>query len=143
MKKIYLVCCLALSSLVSHAQTTVGYTYDAAGNRVNRTILLPSPSGGQKIPPSSKDRMYSDRILENTVKIYPNPTDGELKVSIAELKSTDSGSITVYTTQGTQILQTNQISSEVVINLYDQPSGMYLLKITINNNSTTWKIIKK
>lgn len=29
------------------------------------------------------------------------------------------------------------------IDISSQPTGIYLLRITINNSSTTWKIIKK
>ena len=34
-------------------------------------------------------------------------------------------------------------TDNIDINISDQPTGIYLLRITINNNSTTWKIIKK
>lgn len=38
----------------------------------------------------------------------------------------------------------NDVNKESLeINISNQPAGVYLLRITINNNSTIWKIIKK
>ena len=48
MKKIYLLPILALLPLVSSAQGTIGYSYDAAGNRVTREIVMPVPKAMAK-----------------------------------------------------------------------------------------------
>ena len=48
-----------------------------------------------------------------------------------------------YTTQGTQIVTNNVNKDSFEINVSNQPAGIYLLRITINNKSTIGKIIKK
>ncbi|MCI7284887.1 MAG: T9SS type A sorting domain-containing protein [Prevotella sp.] len=37
----------------------------------------------------------------------------------------------------------NVRTGHVDIDISNHPAGVYLLRITINNHSTTWKIIKK
>ena len=48
-----------------------------------------------------------------------------------------------YTTLGVQILAKKIETDNIDINISNQPNGVYLLQITINGKSTTWKIVKK
>jgi hypothetical protein len=144
MKKIYLLPILALLPLVSSAQGTIGYSYDAAGNRVKREIVVPVPKAMAKQQTFAADgQAFTDMLRDHTVKIYPNPTEGALQVSISGLTGTDKCSLGVYTSQGAQVLTENVKSDHVDIDISNHPAGVYLLRITINNHSTTWKIIKK
>lgn len=144
MKKIYLLPILALLPLVSSAQGTIGYSYDAAGNRVKREIVMPVPKAMAKQQTFAADgQAFTDMLRDHTVKIYPNPTEGALQVSISGLTGTDKCSLGVYTSQGAQILTENVKTDHVDIDISNHPAGVYLLRITINNHSTTWKIIKK
>ena len=82
MKKIYLLPILALLPLVSSAQGTIGYSYDAAGNRVKREIVMPVPKAMAKQQTFAADgQAFTDMLRDHTVKIYPNPTEGGLQVS--------------------------------------------------------------
>lgn len=144
MKKIYLLPILALLPLVSSAQGTIGYSYDAAGNRVKREIVMPVPKAMAKQQTFAADgQAFTDMLRDHTVKIYPNPTEGGLQVSISGLTGTDKCSLGVYTSQGAQVLTENVRTDHVDIDISNHPAGVYLLRITINNHSTTWKIIKK
>ena len=86
---------------------------------------------------------FTDMLNEHDIKIYPNPTYGFLKLSIYGLKGTDKCSMSLYTTKGAQIMAYDVNKESLEINISNQPAGVYLLRITINNNSTIWKIIKK
>lgn len=86
---------------------------------------------------------YSERLREHSVKIYPNPTQGNLKVSISGLENSDKCHLDVYSIQGTQILAFDVNSDNANVDISNQPNGVYMLQITINGKSTTWKIIKK
>ena len=144
MKKIYLLPIRALLPLVSSAQGTIGYSDDGAGNCVKREIVMPGPKAMAKQQTFAADgQAFADMLRDHTVKIYPNPTEGGLQVSISGLTGTDKCSLEVYTSQGAQVLTENARTGHVDINISNQPAGVYLLRITINNHSTTWKIIKK
>ncbi len=116
-----------------------------------RTLRLSAPTGfhrATRIPfsrPPIEVMLHRGwhKLEDYNIKIYPNPTHGFLKVSISGLKSTDKCSMCLYTTQGTQIITNNVNKDGFEINISNQPIGIYLLRITINNNSTIWKIVKK
>ena len=144
MRKIYLLFYLALLPVASSAQDKIGYSYDAAGNRVKREIVVSAPKAMAKRQTfSSEDQIFSDMLRGHSVRIYPNPTEGALKISVTGLKGEDKCMLGVYTAQGAQVLTENVKTDNVDINISNHPAGIYLLRITINNNSTTWKIIKK
>ena len=144
MRKFHLLFYLTLLPIVSSAQDRIGYSYDAAGNRVKREIVMPVPKAMAKQQTCAADgQAFTDMLRDHTVKIYPNPTEGGLQVSISGLTGTDKCSLEVYTSQGAQVLTENARTGHVDINISNQPAGVYLLRITINNHSTTWKIIKK
>ncbi|EFA92861.1 hypothetical protein HMPREF0650_0333 [Hoylesella buccalis ATCC 35310] len=49
----------------------------------------------------------------------------------------------VYSIQGTQIFAFDVSSDNADVDISNQPNGVYLLQITINGQSTTWKIVKQ
>lgn len=78
--------------------------------------------------------------------IYPNPSNGYITVEIENSSLNSSNTIEVYNTLGMLVLKTkrlNQNSNEIShkIDLRSLDSGIYLVKININNNSYTEKII--
>ncbi len=135
---------MALLPVVSSAQDRIGYSYDASGNRIKREIVMPVPKAMAKQQNFSSDNhSFSDMLRDHSIKIYPNPTKGSLKICISGLKGTDKCSLEVYTTQGAQILAEKVKTDNIDINISNQPNGVYLLQITINGKSTTWKIVKQ
>ncbi len=68
---------------------------------------------------------------ESTLQIYPNPTSG-----IITIESNDFSSVDIYDVSGKFIIKT----SEKIVNLNTQPSGIYFLKI---KDSTGKSILRK
>lgn len=135
---------LTLLPVVSSAQGRIGYSYDAAGNRVKRQIIMPVPKTMAKQQNFSSDNQsFSDMLCDHSVKIYPNLSKGVLKICIFGLKDSDKCSLGVYTTQGVQILAKKIKTDNTDVDISNQPNGVYLLQIAINGKSTTWKIVKK
>jgi hypothetical protein len=74
-----------------------------------------------------------------TLNVFPNPTSGLINVVSDHLKKLN---IEIYNVQGKLII-TTEISSNLQLNLEQQPEGIYLIKFTdINGASTTRKVIK-
>lgn len=142
MRKFHLLFCLALLPVVSSAQDRIGYSYDASGNRIKREIIM-QPSKAKQQTFETERQVFSDMLQEHDVKIYPNPTDGILKVRISGIKNTDKCSLAIYTMRGDRVILDERQQYNFDVNISNQPAGTYLLRITINNQSTTWKIIKK
>ena len=143
MRKIFLYFCFMLFSAFVFSQSKIGYAYDMAGNRIKREIVMSASQAMAKKQSFESQDFYSERLREHSVKIYPNPTQGNLKVSISGLENSDKCHLDVYSIQGTQILAFDVNSDNANVDISNQPNGVYMLQITINGKSTTWKIIKK
>ena len=60
----------------------IAFTYDKAGNRIERkTFLLKSSSASENEP----EQLFEDSLADQEIRIYPNPTEGHLMVSISPL----------------------------------------------------------
>jgi hypothetical protein len=143
MKRLCLSVIILLSS-ASHgfSQNSVRYTYDASGNRISRSIVL-NTRQSQKKKTSQENGMYGDMLAEKKITISPNPTEGHLKVLITGKSDTDKCSLSVFSTSG-QLVDTHpEIGECTEIDLSNHPNGYYILKININNETSSWKIIKK
>jgi hypothetical protein len=165
------------------------FTYDASGNRTNRTIVFSSPSQAPSQAPPSEDnddesisknesnfastgegnfafskdedndppmsspempennsipeKIYTDKLKESDVLIYPNPTKGVLAVEIRNKNPQIQHQLTVLNLNGSIIFQKSHIGDYTQIDLSSQPKGVYLLRISSQDSFITWKIIKE
>ncbi len=118
----------------------IAYSYDAAGNRIERkTIKLTKSTEAIRAQAS----VFIDELSKRTVKIYPNPTKGQLKVEIFELDNSDKGTISIYNRQGRLITKKNISVSTLDFDISTQPDGLYVMHIEINGQVSTWKILKQ
>jgi hypothetical protein len=84
-----------------------------------------------------KDINVSIKTIDDSdnIKIYPNPTTGDLIIDAKKVKS-----IEVYNSIGSLVSNYKNTNKISIKNL---PNGIYILSITIENNRTIKKIIKK
>ncbi|MBI5218326.1 MAG: T9SS type A sorting domain-containing protein [Bacteroidia bacterium] len=165
---------LVLISFVGYSQTTpyVCYGYDASGNRINRTIIIPPNPNGRHSNPA--DTTHIDTLATalqeqelqpvketlsggQTVSIYPNPTKGILVVEITNLQGavastvrpcslpagSVSASLQIFDLAGKLYYSKSNLTGREEIDFGDAPAGIYGLKISIDEKYTEWKIIKQ
>ena len=77
----------------------------------------------------------------NTLKLVPNPTDGIIHVDLPE--NTTNVLITVYNIYGKRVLSQNIDKTNAFIDITKYSSGLYLVKLKIDNKSYIKKIIKE
>tara|TARA_Y100001954_G_C15418540_1_gene411032 strand:+ start:238 stop:606 length:369 start_codon:yes stop_codon:yes gene_type:complete len=116
---------------------TVEFKYDEAGNRVKREIL---PLSGA---PEHSDFVAEEITEEFGIRIYPNPTKGELKVELSGEIDFESSLIQVFTMQGVMLEQIEPVKRTNRVNLKDQAPGMYVLRMVLEGEVKTWTIIKQ
>jgi len=121
------------------AQQRVVYSYDLAGNRIEREIVIDP----QIRTTEDKIVEYTEKIAEASLHIYPNPTEGLLKIELRNIPEKQKIDIRLYDMKGNLILNRNDVSSPYEIDINDRPSGIYLLKVVSGELKTEWKIIKK
>ena len=130
---------LALILNIANAQT-ISYGYDACGNRILRQIVLEKNNKALE----AEDVPFSEEQLGATqVRIYPNPTHGHLKVVLQNTDETYNNSITIYSANGKQIANIPHAETETDIDISAQPNGIYLMRLCIGTEISTWKILKK
>ncbi|MCL2511284.1 MAG: T9SS type A sorting domain-containing protein [Bacteroidales bacterium] len=76
-----------------------------------------------------------------SVRVYPNPTRGELQVTSYELQVTG---IDIYDIMGKKLLTSplSLTSPETTLNIAHLPNGVYFIKIQTETGTITQKIIK-
>ena len=129
---------------------TYGYSYDAAGNRMARNILVLKAAkvdrtnnvafDNTKIDGKSKG---TDMLGDVTLNINPNPTAGLVEIDIINLSNESTGEILVFDIKGTLLFRQERITLKSEINLLDHPQGTYIIKIFVDDEVSEWKIIKE
>lgn len=126
-----------------YSQTTkYDYDYDLSGNRIERIIDLSKSASVENTASSVTDvQSISETLAGQTITIYPNPTKGKLKVSIRGFNESKAA-LQVFNMQGSMVFNKHVSGSTTEIDLSKHPAGMYIMKVTIGENTTDWKIIK-
>jgi hypothetical protein len=125
---------------IGNAQS-VTYGYDEAGNRTNRVIEIPQKSNA----PAQEEEAtaYSEILADLLIRIYPNPTDGFIRIEIQNLPAGETAHISVYKLSGESVTTKRGVTASTEIDITGQAAGIYLLKIIAGKEQTEWKIIKK
>lgn len=125
----------------SSASQTVSYTYDGSGNRTRREIVMSRKNAPNRA--GIYDIHVEDKLSDRDVRIYPNPTRGMLRVDIPDYLPDDYGQIHLYNLSGQTILTTSIHSSSTTLDISARQNGVYILHISLNGKSISWKIIKE
>jgi hypothetical protein len=80
-------------------------------------------------------------IESSNIKIYPNPTTGELFVTSDELHVTNMEVFDIICKKQSHVLRV--MGNENIINIAHMPAGIYFVKITTEAGKIVKKIIKK
>jgi hypothetical protein len=141
---------------------SLAYGYDAAGNMTSREIVIGSAKSAEmvsndsteiigetnsdskndaEIPDASSKNQFDELLGDNNVTIYPNPTQGQLRVAIGDIQPDDKVSVTVHSLAGTLLF--SGTLNDNLIDLNKAASGVYILTIVINDKSQNWRIVKE
>jgi hypothetical protein len=91
---------------------------------------------------SENERSIEGSIVntESDLKIYPNPNNG-----IFSLLSPDGNqkSVIIYDMMGKVVYTSETSSEEITIDISDEPKGVYLIKIKMNNTTEVRKLVNQ
>ena len=137
MKKLLVILILINVSCYCLAQQRIAYTYDLAGNRVNRhyfPMRMANPS--QAIDSSS--------IVEKKfgISVFPNPAPDKINVGITALEDGETAKVYLSDDQGKVLLMREQTSKLGTLELGNLKAGIYYIKVYIKSESVSYKIVK-
>ena len=127
--------------LFSFDNLIIGNNYDIVG------VMDYSYNSARILPRQTFDVLFSGvntLSMENNIKVYPNPTQGELKIENGELKI---GNIEIYDISGRQVLlssfgegrgEKSFGGGSVEVDISHLPAGVYFLRV----NGNMVKIVK-
>lgn len=120
-------------------QVNIAQWYFDAKEQVTTFINIVSTVGTQSVN-VTVDSSWYDGVEEagNSYEIYPNPTNGNIMVSGANINMVE-----VYNLCGQKVVSVNG-SQNVNVDMSSLESGVYMVKvIEVNGNSTVNKVVKK
>ena len=140
MKKLAIIFLLFLSA-GAYAQHNVVLTYDAAGNRIIRKVVNVGGSGQSGRTDQSENGVTEELTPDLQLTVYPNPVKETLNIkTTGEFTSYE---LVIMDLTGKILITTSVKKSEKRINLSQLPKGIYLLRATIEDQFTEWKIVKQ
>jgi len=157
MKKILLILIASMAASVLWGQTQVSFTYDDAGNRTLREVILPPPhdgndsllkaeqlSGADEVVPEQQESPHTLMIGEtHRISIFPNPNGGKFTVEVTEMTRQTMATVLLTNFSGSVIVEKPLTQRSTSIDISASPAGTYLLTIVINGHKESWKIVKQ
>lgn len=133
----------AFSGLSVFGQTgiPVEYVYDDAGNRVMRRVV--ELRMGHQTDGCADTSHY--QLLLNTTKmsVYPNPTDGVVTMELPAVDRQKRCVAKVYDSKGRPLFECAAVSGVIKVDLSGHPAGHYIVELTVGDERSAWKIIKR
>jgi len=123
-------------------QNHTEYVYDAAGNRIQRKVIILTPK--PKTESLEQVAPLTDSKGDYTFNLYPNPTQGEVQIEAdATFMELPQAMLRVYDMNGKQLSEQPFSSNRQLVDLSGEMSGSYVIRITASGYSNEWRIIKQ
>ncbi len=92
-----------------------------------------------KISTVNEGQLAANKAIENSFSIYPNPTNGSINITTPN----HNYHINIFNLQGQLVQKTETATGSKRINISNLASGIYLLQLTSEKASKTFKIVKQ
>lgn len=123
---------------------SIAYYYDDTGNRTDRVIVLQKSA----FISDSTSKVIHEKDLSSkgfNVILYPNPTDGVLRVEVAydDTEVTGDLQVEVYDLSGRIIFRRTASIGSNIVDFSEHSFGTYILLLKCGEVASRWKIIKR
>lgn len=137
MKKIIFLALLLVSALTTKGQQQLSYVYDAAGNRISRTIVVGAHNIEGEAP-----RTYIDTIDGRQLAINTGNGQPQLTIAVEEYNSSLTGEYSILDKKGTLLAKEELSNGTTLVEMEELPSGSYILNILLNGHPSRWELVK-
>jgi hypothetical protein len=133
----------------------IHYDYDETGNRTKRYIVLgkgnssdeetskKDEESSKEVEENTKTKEFEENLGEMTIKIYPNPTRGQLVVKISGLEPDETVDYQLFSNTGLLLDTKGKNNYEFKVDMARYSGGMYVLRLMIKGKISQWKILKE
>jgi len=143
MRRFILFVSMLCMSAGLHAQQTIAYTYDAAGNRTGRAVYTSRDEQEDELQSDEYGQDGLERSLYH-VTVAPNPTRGYLQVYVQELEDGDVCMLSLFDVTGRCVQTQSTRQMLTTLDLTTLGDGLYLLRVNIGEEDiAVVKIIKE
>ena len=144
MKRYIAIACFFLAlPLALHAQQPeVVFGYDAAGNRVSRTISVYKIAKNDSTQKQTTASEAIENAMLQTIVVYPNPTDGLVNIDF-NLPPEPKAYYILTAINGAQVEQGNLTATQTQLNLMNLGKGTYILQVVSGADKEKFKIVKQ
>lgn len=122
-----------------HAQV-YNFSYDSAGNRMQRKFVLNSRQSGEG--GEEPAAFFVDRVADYEVKIAPDADGRKVKVELSGVKCEANGNVVLYDMNGRKRSSVVIRHGAALLDMSRCGRGAYVMRITGDDESTSWKITK-
>jgi hypothetical protein len=143
MKKILICLCLTIiisKFMLAQDPCFIKYTYDASGNRINRSFVCEPYEIIPPLPNRPATTMESKAQSADDFIVTPNPSQGDFKLTLINIRTTTK--LTIYNHLGQIIKICNNVQHEDHIDLSKQSPGVYYFVLDYNRKKVTRKLTK-
>ena len=142
MKKHLLILGISSITYFTNAQPSVEYTYDLAGNRIQRNIIVVGGMAlhngdGEQAAQQLAELLPIEDEGDILINLYPNPTQADVDITI-DYQNVPQQVVTMslYDASG-KLIESKQVSdTRHQISLQQYPSGVYYLRMSSAENKT-------
>ena len=117
----------------------IQYTYDAAGNMIDRQYVC--NNSGVAVKENNVTLQKAMTTSQAVDVVYPNPTTG--RFTLRMVKSLKNAQIIIMDMQGRMIHQRNANGNMLQFDLSREAAGMYILRIQDEGETFTAKVLKQ
>jgi hypothetical protein len=142
--RFFYLCMVALLNICYVNGQAIQYDYDSNGNRTQKCIVLnKSAHINANTDNKYSTAEYKETLEEMTVKIYPNPTDGNLFVELSGITPDGCVDYQVISQTGNILEMKHKAGTTFNIDFDQYQKGVCFLILSIGNERSQWKIVKK
>ena len=115
-------------------------TFNALANGTYAVIVSTPQGCSDQSDCISIDAVGIEQIAEIAMSVQPNPTSGELSISMpTEL----SAQAQVFDAQGKLVIDLTNVSNGSTLNLTNMTTGVYMIRITAADSVQTFRVVKQ
>lgn len=125
MRTVYTFLAFLCASFCAYGQQYVSYAYDAAGNRVCRTIVLQSRAIRSEALQNDSS-FVQEMLVDASLRIYPNPVQSILTISLTDGQSQTPAIYSLLDTKGAQLQRGRLQAGSTRIDMSRLSPGIYI-----------------